>query len=472
LRRGWKNGWSNVGGEVQRRQEKKDALAAGATRTQIMKHSIRKKFGFVSEAEANLRDIDKGSEIAQNRSSYNIKGIHFDEKGNVYSGQLYTSDGKTVTYSDGKYIDSQGEVYTGTLYDSIGASKRVISTFDSGAGIHYDSSGKIYSGQLYSDEGKTLSFRDGKYLDSDGNVYSGELFDSENKTTRQKVMHGFKIDSNTVESLEALKAQNISSIAGYSDQIRALDKSISYGGAQIKFKSNLKGEAEKKIDEAGSKVKGILSYDVVGADGSVERKTFEGTYAQIEEFVNRDLTPEQRQQVNLNQVRDDMIAKFIQKELDSAGDNKIKQDSRAGFSTIKNNGGYTYSYYKTDADGKFVLDSQGNKIVDTGKIEVSIDSTTGEYIVTDTRGDTTTTLSETKSTYEIVDYIDKLAKSSNGVLNDEKQRIDETIIDGFRGQNEAIDNAIKQVNEQKEAKRKSEDQRRKEASKKYTANRK
>ena len=424
--RGFKYGWKNgdlrgVGQEIVRHQQYKDARDAGASRLQIMSDSFLKNtFGIPTAAERASRQIDEEQETATNRTGYDING-------NVVM--------------------------------------------------------KIAAGSEVS------------------------------------------LDKKTMENLEAQKASNTAAISAATDEIRALDKKIAYGETQIKFKSGIKGEAEKKIDEEGSKIKSTVKYTdaykwtsgidndgkryisdgthtfsesdfQVGKDITIDGKTynisnidantgfayytdangnkqligkdaeFTGTFAQIKEFVNRDLSPELRQQdsLDLNKVRDGMIKTYVAGELSSASDNRVKQLTRAGFNTIINNGGYEYLSY----------DANGNE--QKGKITVTIGDD-GKYVVKDILNDVNgnvirdRVLSDTLDEFGVIDELDKLAKSSNGVLADKKQRIDEIEIDAYRGQNEAIDNLKKQYDELKEAKRKSEEQRAREASKNYIGNR-
>lgn len=427
LKYGWKNADSRgIGQEVIRHQQYKDALDAGASRRQILLDSFLKNtFGVPTSAERSSRKIDEQQETATNRTGYDIN--------------VKDSDGNLVM--------------------------------------------KIKSGSEV------------------------------------------KLDKSTMEALEAQKASNTAAISAASDEIRALDKKIAYGESQIKFKSGIKGEAEKKIDEEGSKIKKTVSYtaaykwsNLVGSDGknyisdgthtfnesdfqvgkevSIDGKNykisdidvntgfayytdangkkqligkeseFTGSFAQIKEFINNDLSPELRQQdaLDLNTIRDDMIKGYVAGELSSANDNKVKQLMRSGFNTIINNGGYEYLSYAADGSEQ------------KGKITISLDQN-GNYTVSDVLRDANgnmirdRVLSDYLDEYGIIDELDKIAKSSNGVLADMKQSIDEKQIDTYRGQNEAIDNLKKQFDELKEAKRKSDEQRAKEASKTYIGNR-
>ncbi len=281
----------------------------------------------------------------------------------------------------------------------------------------------------------------------------------------------FEVNQMTIEDMEAQKAENVRAMGDYNEQLRMKDKLIKFGGAQIQFKSNIKGEAEKKIDEPGSKQKGHITYDAIEEvldekTGKMVKKTvqkdFEGTFAQIQEFINKDLDPEQRQKYNLNAIRDEMIKEFVRKELHSADDNKTKQDMVAGFTSIMNNGGYSYKYRDSSGnilDGRIDVEQNQDGSFKVKQTRTNADGTSTEVILSDLYHDQ----------YDIVDAIDKIAKSSNGILNLEKQNIDETLIDPLRTANENLDNIVKTAKEAKEARKKAPEQRKRELSKKYTA---
>ena len=457
-------------------------------------NTVRSKFGFDTTADANLRNIEKQSEVAENRSSYDINGMHFDKNGKVYKGKLYNDKGEEITYSDGTYKDSKGKSYTGKLYDS---KKSEIKKFSKGEGLHYDTSGNEYTGVLKTEDGKTLSYADGIYTDENGQKYTGQVFDSKG----QKLLHGFKIDANDMEQLEALKAQNVSAIAGFTDQIRSLDKQIAFGKSQMETKSTSKSEAEKKIDEAGSKYRYNFKYYETDINGNDIEKVFNGTYAEIVEFRNRNLTAEQQMKSkSLEDIRGEMINQAVGAEY--AGDTAVKKFMVKGFESLINTGGYTYKFIdpndglvkegkitaRKDANGKYIMEENGvdiftdqyNKFmkdIDTdvsfveGKAKIEADSKLSDAEkqeqIAKLKEDTVTG----KAFFKIFSMLDVRAKKSNTILEQERQTIDERYIDSFRGQNEAIDNIVKQSKEQKDAKKKSDEQRRKEASKKYMANR-
>lgn len=179
-----------------------------------------------------------------------------------------------------------------------------------------------------------------------------------------------------------------------------------------------------------------------------------------------------------------MIEDYIKKE-NSLADSKIKQDMNAGFRSIQNNGGYEYNtyVYTTDSNGKKVimLDQKNNPI--TKKVKFNVKFENDQWVVdestfVDENGQTMTAsdIAETElvglGNYDLVSKIDKIAKTSNGIINAKKQNIQELKIDGIQANNDAIDAIIKQYQDAKDAKLHSSEMRQKEMSSKYIANRK
>jgi len=82
---------------------------------QMLIPKINSLFGFDTTADANIRKIEKGYEIVQNRSSYAIDGIHFGDDGKVYKGKIYGKEenGSLVelNYKDGVYQKNDGTTY-------------------------------------------------------------------------------------------------------------------------------------------------------------------------------------------------------------------------------------------------------------------------------------------------------------------------------------------------------------------------
>lgn len=294
------------------------------------------------------------------------------------------------------------------------------------------------------------------------------------------------VDNSEIELMEAQIANNKSKMVEHNNKKKAIDKEMSYNDAQITFKSNLKSEAEKKIDEKGSKEVYTINY----IDSFGKPQKYKGNFEQVSHFIENDLTPEQRQKYDLNAIRDEMINSFIDRELKTDGDNKTKQDFRAGLNTIINNGGYEYKYY-----GK---DENGNQIINTGRYDVLKDekgiyNITQKYVdnnglshirtmkqnekgdfdiedvYTDKDGKIQKNMYSNVNAFAIVSDIDKAAKASNGVSKDQKQDIDENEIQPLSTANEDIQSVIDGAKDMKEADKKSMEQKALEASKSYTA---
>lgn len=293
------------------------------------------------------------------------------------------------------------------------------------------------------------------------------------------------LDKSDVEYMEAQIADNKRQVVASNNKKVAIDKKMESGTAQIQWKTNVKSEAEKKIDEEGSKITHTISYVqyeyVKDKDGKVAykdgkpvrvavKKDFTGTYAQINDFVMHDLKPEERQQINLNDVRDTMIKDYISAE-NAKPNSKIQTDVESGYKSIMNNQGYKFKF------------KDGNQIKD-GIITVTYNASTNKYetkrseidsmgnIIAGTTRDITNDAGVVLTEdYDIIDAIDKIAKSSNNIYRLEKQDIDEKEIQGLLTQNSDLQSLIDSVNDIKDAARKSVEQKRLEASKNYTAKR-
>lgn len=338
--------------------------------------------------------------------------------------------------------------------------------------------------------GSTADIEKGKIEDNDYKVSneSGEdIFYT--KPNGEKVIIGKgnseKINGGDIESLEAAKAENINKISAHRDRIKNLEQEAASGSSRIQHKKNLKDEAEKKIDEAGSKVIGTLKYK----DENGDDKTFTGTYEQIMFFKQNNLSVEQRQAVASDEaIRDKMIADYIAKEY-SLDDSKIKQDMNSGFRSIQNYGGYEYNtfVYEVNPDGSYKKDANGNKIIakdengkeKTTKIKFNVKMENGNWIVdNESFVDSAGNKVDAKETglvglenYDLVSKIDKIAKTSNGIINAKKQDIQENEIDVIQAQNDAIDAIKQQFNDAKDAAMRTSEMRQREISSKYIANR-
>lgn len=296
------------------------------------------------------------------------------------------------------------------------------------------------------------------------------------------------INAGDIESMEATKAENVNKISAHRDRIKNLEQEAASGSSRIQHKKNLKDEAEKKIDEAGSKVIGTLEYE----DENGNSMTFKGTYEQIMYFKQNNLSVEQRQKVDSDEkIRDRMIADYIANEY-SLEDSKIKQDMNSGFRSIQNNGGYEYNtfVYEFNPDGSYKTDANGNKIIakdsngkeKTTKIKFNVKLENGNWIIdedsfVDENGNKMSS-QQVQDTglnglenYDLVSKIDKLAKTSNGIINAKKQDIQENEIDVIQAQNDAIDAIKQQFNDAKDAAMRTSEMRQREISSKYIANR-
>lgn len=312
------------------------------------------------------------------------------------------------------------------------------------------------------------------------------------------------ISAADIAAMEAKKAENIREIAKSRDKVSKYDGDLKMGNELIQLKSNLKSEAEKKIDEEGSKE----TFDLEYIDENGQKKIFKGTYAQIKHFKNNDLTVEQRQQVMSDEkIRDAMIEKFIDKEASKAS-SKTRKDLNLGFQSLENKGGYdihSFEYeknadgsYKRDKDGNMILskDEKGNKIVKEEKVHVDVEQINGAWrLVLDRdsdgkiKSDTIEMKSKlaelevlglvkydkTKNCYEdLTEYglskgLDGLAKVGDEIISIKKQNIQQKDIDGLQSKNDTMDAISKQFNDMKEAELKSQEMRRLEASKAYSA---
>lgn len=109
--RGWKNGLTNVGAEAQAIKAKKDALAAGATRRQLLADSLRKTFGFNSMAEAEEKNVREGKTAVKNNSPSSIK--YTDSEGNVH--EIKTGDEAQIDDLTAEQLNSKKTINIGTM---------------------------------------------------------------------------------------------------------------------------------------------------------------------------------------------------------------------------------------------------------------------------------------------------------------------------------------------------------------------
>lgn len=443
--RGFKHGLKNadfkgVGDEYKRRQAYEDALESGAKRRQILMDSfLGSTFGIPTKADREAREIDKRAENVEVKNDRDIK-----------------------------YIDP----ITG--------------------------------------EEKTLKIERVK-------VRNPETGQMEEKDV-------YLVDDQMIKNLEAQKSVNIQKMSAFNEEIRNIDKISKFVSAHIQAKGDLKtGEIEKKIDEEGSKIFHTITYYdqvqevevekrdkhgriMLNADGTVMKekkmvgvagteRTFTGNYAQIREFITRDLSPEQRQieELKLDKIRDDMIIEWGNEQWASESNNKSKEIIKAELDRILyNEGKYDFEGFAYDEDGKVILDEDGNEIIQKGTIKVAKNAD-GSYRVERVyykadgsvdkenpnsgvlTGDIDPETGEMKppkmGMVEIMLELDKIAKSHGAVLNARKQRIDEVDIEKLRTENEDIDATVKSAKEAKDAAKQDVKQRQREASKTYIGNR-
>ena len=430
-KQGWKDGnFKGIGAEAKRRQDYKSALDSGATRRQMAWNSIRGAFGFDSTADAAERKIKTGATDVENNSANSIE-----------------------------YIDGKGVSHT------------------------------ILSGQ------------------------------------------NAKIDDVTAEELKAKKTQNIGAMTAANDKMRDLDKQIKWASSQKSWKSAMDDEADKKfndgkyehniryIDSAGvvhqEKVNGkrlselseqgmkflyadeskdtftAVYRDSSGAELVAKKKT----QAELDELISRSggtLVSKQYESVTEKKIRDEVRAVFSTDELSSDSPNLIKNKTEAFFTTLQNEGGFSYRSYVYDETGRQVY-KDGKAVVETGGFTSKIDENNDRIIthttVDSTGAEHTTTYKsigngmleyidgsgerKEMSVYDLSDMFDQKSKSTTGVLEAEKQAIAEgQEFIRARDENNAIDAILKQRDEKIAQALQSEKQRGREAAKKYTANRK
>lgn len=326
------------------------------------------------------------------------------------------------------------------------------------------------------------------------------------KVTIGKGEKNKKINAGDIESMEAEKAKNISKISAHRDRIKNLEQEAASGSARIQHKSDLKSEAEKKIDEAGSTVMGEFTYYEPDVNGNIEfnsdgeliagtQKKFTGTYEQIKHFKMNNLSARQIETAQSDEsIRDKMIADYIIEESKKAG-SKIARDMYSGFKSIQYNKGYEfYTYeYEVDEEGKIKTDKNGKEITkkdDKGeviirKISFNVEQDENGAWRVDRKSlvdENGIELSEQsikdfgligieKSDYDLIKKIDKIAKTSNGIIENKKQFIQETEINTIQAQNDAIDAIKQQFNDAKDAAMRTSEMRQREISSKYIANR-
>lgn len=293
-----------------------------------------------------------------------------------------------------------------------------------------------------------------KYTDANGKEYT---IDPNTTIT---------IDNATIERFEAQKLENVENMSVAKDEIGNLKNQMDFGKRVASIASDIKGEAESKIDEAGSdrlatieipyrNVEKVKRYDdKLEKDVEEEIVTegvtrFTGTYKQIEERIGK-MSDLERANYDLVQIRKDMIEQFIQEEL--AKSSKIKGILDQGFQTIKDKG-FTYEV----ATGK--LDKDGNPIFETKQINLEINQN-GDYVAYQDDGKGNKTYlkgadGQDLTGYALADQLKKIANESNNNIALELQTIQNEVVDPLEAQNAGLDALIRQSKEKKESEKSS-----------------
>lgn len=287
-----------------------------------------------------------------------------------------------------------------------------------------------------------------KYKDANGEEH---VIDSNQAIT---------IDNATIERFEAQKLENVQQMSIAKDEIGNLQKDIDYGKRVSSIASNIKDEAEKKIDEKGSKELFTIQIKnrrpLLDAEGNKIREEeyltdFTGNYQQIADRIDK-MSDDERLAYNLTDIRQSMIKAFIDRE--SKVDGMVKNELETGFETIKNNGGWTYKFKG--------VDNNGHEITISRKIEIE----KGEngynafYMDVDAQGNKSKIYLEDDNHekltgYELADTLKGLSKGSNNIIGLEVQNIQQTEVDPLEAQNAGLDALIRQSKEKKEAKKNS-----------------
>lgn len=253
-----------------------------------------------------------------------------------------------------------------------------------------------------------------------------------------------------IERLEAQKIENVEKMSTAKDEIKTLQDSIDYGKRIASIAGNVKEEAEKKIDEKGSKEQYTLNYKqtrrITGENGEeqeVEIPFFTGTYEQIVERINK-MTDKERADVecDLSEIRKQMINNYIARE--SKEDGLIKFELESGFETIQRKG-FTCRVKNENGEIKSV-EYKIEKENDNYYAYYLDDNNEKVYIMDDS--------GQNKATdYELADKLKGMAKSSNNILGLEIQEIQQEKVDPLEAQNSGIDALIRQSKDKKEAKK-------------------
>lgn len=428
---GLKNGnLKGIGAEAQRRQAYKDALASGATRTQMALNAVRGTFGYGTTAESAERKINTGGMDVENNSANDIEYV--DGKGKkhiIKSGDKVRIDDVKAEELKAQKIKNVGKMADAN--DKIG---------DLDKQIKWAGSQKSWKSAM--DDEAEKKFNDGKYehniryMDSSGNIY-------------QEKVNGKRLSELSQQGMKFL----------YADE------------SQDKFMVSY-------IDDVGNR------HD----SEEVSKARYEALVAEYgKENVNSS-----RIFITEKQMSDDAIASFVTNELSSDSPNLIKNKTESFFNTLASEGEFTYQSYVYDKNGRQQYNDDGTAVIESGNFTSRVED--GERIIThnftDKKGNAQRIeyksigngmleytdedgYRKEMSVYDLSDMFDKKSKSTTGVLEAAKQAIAEG--EEFiraRNENEAIDAILKTREEKVAEVLQDRKQRSREAAKNYRANRK
>lgn len=444
LIRGWKNGWKNLGAEHQRYQDRKDAKASGVRFRDIAADTIRQKFGYTTSAEAEERKLKSGKTSVENQSSSAISYI--DSK---------TGKNIEIAIGDVAEIDDIGaEQLKAKKTKNVG---RMAVTNDKIANLDSKISWAGEQKKLKSELDKEADkkFDNGsyehtiRYVDRDGNMY---------------------MEAITGKRLSELSEQG--STFYYADENKRKYR-VSYNNSDGHQEETVIGLSEyrRKLSELSTRT------DITDLEDHGELSVTE------------------------KGIRDEVRNAFITSELGSKNSNYSKTVTANFYEKLASEGSFEVKSYEYDSDGMRKVDSNGNFIVKEAKYTSKRDENTGGLIVTkaekvrdvngderevktvyreigngmvhsETRDENDVLIADGKDLthWELADILDKDSKGTTSYYEYEKEKISADNV-ATRDENKAIDALLKQRDDKIAEELQSEKQRKREASKKYTAKR-
>lgn len=444
---GLKHGWNNadlkgIGYAYARGYEYKDARSAGASITQIWADSFRRDLGLPTWAEMEERKIDQSNQTIQNTTSAPLPYI--DNHGSIQ--YLQPGESKVLSYKE-------------------------VESFD----------------ELIAKNNDKKSVAEDKVRTLNNKIASADARISSKSTIKNEAIKD--IDDGKITDIWYTRYRDVTEIDGryyIDDGINGRDEKEVVIGSSLSL-SDGRSFFVKGIEKGRVKVR-----DFSGREGFLgDEHHYEGTWSAFENYYNNDLSPDDRQQIDMKPTKDKLIEKRIASESKAIGDNTIKDAFRAGYEQIAVNGdeGWSFEEYipKKDEFGndtnEFETDESGNYITKKGKIVVTRDSSgryTAEEIIyiEDSDGklveDSRTVLNNTdhSNDYEVFDKIDAHAKNTKNVLNGRVRNIQLREIDPIKRENENLEAAKGQADKAREARKKSSSFKKRQASQKFVGNRK